>query len=726
MIQRTLLFSLLFFTFCFGSHARQETVATLRDDSRTIDVSSYFSYWIDESGHASLEDVMQADQKGQFQKHAKKVINLGFLDKPVWLKLQLSNQAQRTKEWLLELNYPLLDSITLYQQDEAGRWLSETIGDQVPFDRREIHFRNPTFPLYLYDNSRVYTIYIRVKTSSSVQLPAKIYTSNAFQEYTIKSDLAFGFFYGCMLVMLFYNLLLFAALRNLNYAYYCVYVIGYTLAQAGLQGHGFQYLWPNSLFWTNVSIPVLISLGLIGAVLFANRFLYTKRYAPRMRIVLWVLFGINVLNILLSFFLPYQTMIKPVVLSIIVDSVLIIAAGIVVYRAGNKAAQYFIIAWLAFLLGLIATASEAFGLLPRTFIFHYGHLFGAVIEVVFLSLALADRINVIRKQREEAQARALAMAQENERIIREQNIILEQKVRERTAELQQKQEEILTQNEELQQQREEILAQRDFIERQNQELQAINEHLNKSIQYGDRIQRAMLPSKEEILQYVRDFFVIYLPRDVVSGDFYWFSEREGHLFFAAVDCTGHGVPGAFMSMIGNTLLDEIINEKHLYNPAFILEALNDAVFKALRQDETGNADGMDVALCRIDKIDEETFELTFAGARRPAYVVKDGALVELKGNRRGIGGSMSQKLEQFENHQLILHANDCIYIGSDGFTDAANPEREKFGTKRLKTLLQLYYKEPMERQRQYLIEELENFTKGTPMRDDVLLMGIRL
>jgi serine phosphatase RsbU (regulator of sigma subunit) len=135
---------------------------------------------------------------------------------------------------------------------------------------------------------------------------------------------------------------------------------------------------------------------------------------------------------------------------------------------------------------------------------------------------------------------------------------------------------------------------------------------------------------------------------------------------------------------------------------------------------------MDVALCRIDKIDDESFELTFAGARRPAYIIKDGALVELKGNRRGIGGIMSQKLEQFENHRLILHVGDCIYIGSDGFTDAANFEREKFGIKRLKTLLQLYYKEPMERQRRYLIEELENFTKGTPMRDDVLLMGIRL
>jgi serine phosphatase RsbU (regulator of sigma subunit) len=725
-MRRVLLLPLLVFLLCFKVIAQQQDVVVLNDEHQSIDISPYFSYWIDESGTASIQDVMQADHRGQFRKHEKKVINLGFFAKPVWLKVQVSNQAIHIREWLLEFNYPLLDSVTLYQQDESGRWLSETIGDQVPFKRRKIHFRNPTFPVRMYDNSRVYTIYVRVKTSSSMQLPAKLYTSNTFQEYTIKSDLAFGFFYGCMLVMLFYNLLLFAALRNLNYAYYCVYVLGYTLAQAGLQGHGFQYLWPNSLFWTNVSIPVLISLGLLGATLFANRFLYTKRYAPKMRIALWVLFGINALDIILSFLLPYQIMIKPVVLSIIVDSVVIIAAGIVVYRAGNKAAQYFIIAWLAFLLGLIATASEAFGILPRTFIFHYGHLFGAVIEVVFLSLALADRINVIRKQREEAQARALAMAQENERIIREQNIILEQKVRERTAELQQKQEEILTQNEELQQQREEILAQRDFIERQNQELQAINEHLNKSIQYGDRIQRAMLPSKEEILEHVRDFFVIYLPRDVVSGDFYWFSEQDGHLFFAAVDCTGHGVPGAFMSMIGNTLLDEIINEKHIYNPAFVLESLNDAVFKALRQDETGNADGMDVALCRIDKIDDERFELTFAGARRPAYIIKDGALVELKGNRRGIGGSMSQQLEQFENHQLILHVNDCIYIGSDGFTDAANPEREKFGTKRLKTLLQLYYKEPMERQRQYLIEELENFTKGTPMRDDVLLMGIRL
>lgn len=709
-----------------GHAQRNEEVIVLSAQTQKLNISDRFVYLIDERADMSIEDVIIADQQGAFRQYAGKVINLGFFRKPVWLKIQLQNRHPQTKEWFLEFDYPLIDSITLYHEKSPGLWHAQTFGDQVPFRERDVHYRNVVFPLYLYDNSQTYTFYIRVKTTSSFQIPARVYNNLTFQEHITVSEIAFGIFYGCMLVMLLYNLMLFIALRDLNYLYYCIYITGYTLAQAALQGHGFQYLWSNYLAWTNASVPTLISLGLLGALLFSNRFLYTKRFAPRLRYVFIGLITIKSLFFLLSLFLPYQYVIGPVVLFVIINSVFILGSGIYIFRIGNRAALYFIVAWTAFLLGLIATASEAFGILPRTFVFHYGHLFGAVLEMVFLSLALADRINIIRRQREQAQAMALTAARENERLIREQNRILEEKVRERTAELQQKQEEVLTQNEELQQQREEILAQRDFIERQNYELKAVNEHLNKSIQYGDRIQRAMLPTEEEIRQHVRDYFVIYLPRDVVSGDFYWFSQRDKHLFFAAVDCTGHGVPGAFMSMIGITLLDEIINEKQIYNPALVLESMNEAVFKALRQDETGNTDGMDIALCRIDQIDEQQYELTFSGARRPAYVIKGNTFIELKGSRRGIGGEMSQKLDQFKNNKIILHTDDCIYIGSDGISDAANPSREKFGTKRLKTLLQLYHREPMARQKQYLIEELQQFSMGTPMRDDILIMGIRL
>ncbi|MCS7005924.1 MAG: SpoIIE family protein phosphatase, partial [Cytophagales bacterium] len=210
---------------------------------------------------------------------------------------------------------------------------------------------------------------------------------------------------------------------------------------------------------------------------------------------------------------------------------------------------------------------------------------------------------------------------------------------ERTKELQQKQEEILAQNEELQQQREEIMAQRDFIEMKNKELTELNAHMSQSIQYASQIQRAILPAEEVIRNYVQDFFLIYLPKDVVSGDFYWFSKIDNHLFFAAVDCTGHGVPGAFMSMIGNTLLNKIINENKILDPAHILNALNEGIITSLRQRETGNNDGMDVCLCRIDIVNEEQFELYFAGARRPLYIFKDDDIIELKGSRSHIGGS---------------------------------------------------------------------------------------
>ncbi|MCS6796104.1 MAG: SpoIIE family protein phosphatase, partial [Raineya sp.] len=147
----------------------------------------------------------------------------------------------------------------------------------------------------------------------------------------------------------------------------------------------------------------------------------------------------------------------------------------------------------------------------------------------------------------------------------------------------------------------------------------------------------------------------------------------------------------------------------------------------LRQRETGNNDGMDVCLCRIDTVSEEQFELYFAGARRPLYIFKDDDIIELKGSRSHIGGSgLGLMQSPYETYHQTLHKGDVIYLSTDGFADNPNPNRQKFGTDKLKTLLLLYGKEPLQRQCQFLKEELKMFQKNAPQRDDILVMGIKL
>lgn len=694
-------------------------------DLQVQNISKYFLYYEDKTKGMSLKEVASLPDTA-WQAITRDDPNLGFKKINLWLKFQLKSTSKETQTYYLELDYPLLDKVDLFHKTETTEWdrLFNTVGDGVPFSQRPIFYKNLVFPVTL-EPFESRSFLMKIDSKGSLQFPAYLYDYYNLIRHVAINEMLFGFFYGILIIMGVYNLVLFFAVRDYSYLYYVLYILAYGGVQSALNGHTFQYLWPNAVWWANVVVPVGLCLGGASAVAFMVSFLSTEKYLPRYNPFLWGFIALLLILALVGFVLPYNISIRIGAYAMVVISFVEIITGFIVWRLGNRSAIYFILSWSFFLLGISIVALIAAGIVPNHPFLRVSHLVGAMFQVVGLSFALADRVNTIRKERALAQAEAMRALEENARIIKEQNEILEEKVAERTRQLQQKQEEILSQNEELQQQREEIAAQRDFIAQKNKELTELNNHMAQSIQYASQIQRAILPAEELIRKYVSDLFLIYLPRDVVSGDFYWFSQIEGYLFFAVVDCTGHGVPGAFMSMIGNTLLNKIINENKIFDPAEILAALNEGVVTSLKQRETGNTDGMDVCLCRIDAQDEETFELCFAGARRPLYVFKDDTLVELKGSRCHIGGS-SLIQESFKNQYIALKKGDVIYLSTDGFADNPNPDRRKFGTERLKTLLLLYGKEPMHRQCLFLKEELWMFQKNAPQRDDILLMGIRL
>jgi serine phosphatase RsbU (regulator of sigma subunit) len=697
------------------------------ENIEVVNISKYFVYYEDASKLMSLKEISKMEAE-KWKPITKDDPNLGFKKINLWLALQLHNNSNKTETYYLELDYPLLDKVDIFTQNGESSWqkIINTVGDAVPFSTRPFFYRNLVFPLKL-EPFETRSFLIKIDSDSSLQFPAYLYSQARLIKHIAITEILFGFFYGILLIMGIYNLVLFFAIRNNSYLYYVIYIVFYGTVQAALNGHAFQYLWSNATWWGNTVVPMGLCAGGAGAILFMISFLSTEKYLPRFNKVLWGLVALLGVFSLLGLVLPYSISVRIGTVAMLIVGIVELSTGIVVWRIGNKSAIYFILSWAFFLIGIMTVALIAAGIVPNHPFLRVSHLIGAMFQVVGLSFALADRVNTIRKERALAQAEALKALEENARIIKEQNEMLERKVAERTHELKQKQEEILAQNEELQQQREEITAQRDFIEVKNKELTELNTHMSQSIQYASHIQKAILPDETIIRNYVDDFFLIYFPKDVVSGDFYWFSKIENHLFFAAVDCTGHGVPGAFMSMIGNTLLNKIINENKIFDPAQVLSALNEGVITSLRQRETGNNDGMDVCLCRIDIKNEEEFELYFAGARRPLYIFKDDTIIELKGSRSHIGGSgLGIMQTPYETYQYSLQKGDVIYLSTDGYTDNPNPDRQKFGTDKLKTLLLLYGKEPMDRQCYFLKEELLMFQKNAPQRDDILVMGIRL
>lgn len=258
------------------------------------------------------------------------------------------------------------------------------------------------------------------------------------------------------------------------------------------------------------------------------------------------------------------------------------------------------------------------------------------------------------------------------------------------------------------------------------EIRTANRQVMDSIYYAKRIQEAILVSNKQLQSAFNEHFILYLPKDVVSGDFYWMSKLQQYTFVAVVDCTGHGVPGAFMSMIGNTLLNELVNEQKNQEPHKILELLHTSIRSELKQTETENKDGMDVCLCRLEP-KGDTIELVFSGAKRPLFYTDEAnEIQELKGDRQTIGGWQAMAHQDFTQQSITLPRGSILYLTSDGYVDTPNPNRKSFTKKRLLKLLTNIQEKPMPEQGQILQQQLEKFQQGAKQRDDITIVGLKV
>ncbi len=260
---------------------------------------------------------------------------------------------------------------------------------------------------------------------------------------------------------------------------------------------------------------------------------------------------------------------------------------------------------------------------------------------------------------------------------------------------------------------------------QNEKLEAKNRYIQKSINYAKRIQDSILPKEELLPNTLKDYFIFFRPKDVVSGDFYWWyhNKKENCWVISAVDCTGHGVPGAFMSMIGSTLLDEIVKTKHITNPAHILKEMQEQIADILQQTITHNRDGMDMAIVTLNK---EKQKIYVAGAKNPVFIVQNGKEYWVKGDRMSIGGKQLFS-EEFTTHEFNWIRGTKIYLFSDGYQDQFGGEKgSKFMRKNLRELISQNAHLSMREQKQILADTLEKWRSGYNQIDDILVMGFQL
>jgi serine phosphatase RsbU (regulator of sigma subunit) len=323
-----------------------------------------------------------------------------------------------------------------------------------------------------------------------------------------------------------------------------------------------------------------------------------------------------------------------------------------------------------------------------------------------------------------------------------------EKVEERTAEINNQNVEINKQKLQITKQRDELVAKTATLEIQQELIEERNKNIMDSIHYAERIQRAILPPADEILKMLPECFIYYQPKDIVSGDFYWINEVSVQEFdfsgkpnekkypaykefkkvlYAAADCTGHGVPGAFMSIIGFNSLNKIVQEQKIYQPDLILNELDKEIKRMLRQNNHDTIkDGMDIALCCIDW---ETNILLFSGANNPLYLVRDSTLFELKGDKNSIG--MYKDLEEstsfFKCHEIQLYKGDTLYIFSDGYIDQfGGANHRKFLKKQFKEVLISIQDQSLEDQKITLKEKMKSWKGDEYQVDDILVFGVRI
>ena len=376
---------------------------TLTSEFQSSQVGMFISYLEDKDGSLSIEDVEKSydtkkNQPLKWTKSESASPSFGFTTSTYWFRWQIHNETQSDFKYYLEVGYPVIDHISLFTRNEDGSFLHKETGDLLPFHHRDISYRNPVFVLNEKANNTS-TLYLRVQTSSTFVVPLTVWSPENFTENAIRDETMLGLFYGTMIVMLIYNLFILASIRDKSYFFYVGYILFWTLFNLTFNGLAFEYLWPDSIWWANNCLNLFAFITLAFMQQFAISFLDTKKNAPIVNKILTIMFAISIAGIIGSVILPYRIGIQLVSLHAILSVIIILTAGFISQRSGYKPARYFMLGWTFMLSGLLVLTLRNFGVFPENLVTRWSSQFGSALEVVFLALGLADRINVMKAER---------------------------------------------------------------------------------------------------------------------------------------------------------------------------------------------------------------------------------------------------------------------------------------------------------------------------------------
>jgi signal transduction histidine kinase len=412
----------------------EDTVFILSSSLDNASLGESIEIFEDESCTLTIEDVIGTKIQNQFVTSNEIEPGFGFTSSIYWVKFNVSNPTSYELEWYLEIAYPLIDFIDLYVPNGNDSFITKKTGDRLPFDSREMDYRNFIFKLSENPESEK-TYYLRFETSSSMNMPLNFWSRDALIEKITSEQFLLGIFFGAVIIMIIYNIFLFLGFGEVSYVYYVLFLTAWGFAQLTLNGLAFQHLWPDSIWWANINLPVLIFTTLFATIQFSRSLLLPGNSVPFLDKFLKYGNLFFLLSIGLAFIVNYAVSIRLATASSIVVVATLAFTGYISVRQGSRPARFFLTAWGFFFFGVILFALKSFGILEGNIVTNWSIQIGFFILMILFSIAVQDRVKLDKREKYLAQKVALENEQKLVQTLKESERILEEKVNERTKEL---------------------------------------------------------------------------------------------------------------------------------------------------------------------------------------------------------------------------------------------------------------------------------------------------
>lgn len=645
-----------------------KTPHLILEKDEVYEAMQYLEVYEDKSHTESFEEI----QKKEFKLNAKGIINFGITNSTYWFRFRIKNNFNLPLEnWFCIIEFPQLDSARFYFPLKNKLYLEKNIGDLIPFTDREIftRFLNQRIPSELDADSE---IYIKVKSTSSMTIPLFIATEVAFRDRDHIRQLMLGLYLGVLILVVCYNLFLFISILETVYLYYVLFALSITIYITAFLGLGFELIWSGSPYIQSRVILVTANLMLVNLILFSRSFLELKKYVPKFDKYLkysLVFFPILICIILINDSIIWN---KLTTSTFFLYSFLLPALGYYIWRKGNIAARLYLFAWIPFFLAMNVFVLKIFGVIEKySMEINYSIQFANTIEAILFSFALADRVNILKTQKEKAEEQIRLNLEKS-------NSELEQKVKERTSEL-------------------------------NETLLLIKQDLN----FAKRIQKRLLPKDNEKVENLK-IISRYKPMDEVGGDFFDVTRLDGNIVRILIaDATGHGVQAALITMLIKSEYEGLKNV--MDSPAKLLQMMNNLFFTKYLHLDTFFS-------CFLVDIDIQKETLCYASAGHPEQIfICDSKIEVLDKTGMILGG---KKNSEFKEHTKSFHKKDSLLLFTDGLYEEFNSSEEEFGEVRLSALISENQDLDLQSLIEKVLSDLDNFLNGNPIQDDITVIGI--